>query len=223
MKTNQNGFSALIVILILIIIGLLGVGGWYFWSNQEDEQETTEPVATEQPEDSPSESSEPAEDTQLIPDGWVRYSNTEIGITFLYPQDWGEVVRAEFDDQGNSDYFGFSEFDPVSVGGLQADYEVKPRGGTLIDPGGFSVAADGAIQFQNRDGSVAGPASSEYTLVDGDNCIMALGTQFFDTLAYHATCNTPSDVTPGFNFAAQDSSLVDVAVFEQMVESYEVL
>jgi hypothetical protein len=145
-------------------------------------------------------------------------------MTFLYPEDWGEVVRAEFDSQGNSDYFAFSEFDPMSVGGLQVDYEVRPRGGTLIDPGGFSVSGDGTIQFLNRDGSVSGPpVSSEYELVDGGDCIIAIGTQFFGTVAYHATCNTPSELTPGFNFAAQDASLVDEAVFEQVVTSYQVL
>lgn len=226
MSTQQKGFSVGAVLLLMVSIALVGAVSWYVWSYQNrssDEQATNtiQEGALNTPEsDVPSDTNEEPAPSSA---SWVRYSNESLGIAFTYPGDWGEVERIPYSDQGESDYFGFSEYEGVNMGGHRVTHVPRPGGGDFIQHGGFSENSDGTIDLLDREGLAPGAPISGYEVVAGGACALKLDAEFFGNEAYHGVCNTDSNVTPGFNFAAHDSSLVNRADFEQMVGSYETL
>ncbi len=80
MKKNENGFSALEVILIVIITGLVGFAGWSVLSRKSDDKKDSEPVA---------KTSEQKKETgQTI-------TNTSPSFTFTLPDGWSKMACEE--------------------------------------------------------------------------------------------------------------------------------
>jgi len=95
LKLNQKGALDPIVIILLVVV--LAMGGYigYAVLNKDKEEAPAETTQTAQQE-SQAEQQEPTEEDS-IPEGFVAYSNQEIGAEFAYPGDFGEVELKFYD------------------------------------------------------------------------------------------------------------------------------
>ena len=215
---KQQGFSPIWFLVLILVIGL-GGGAWWYISQEDDTDSsdaTTEQISTE--------IEEPVvADNNTVPDGWRLYQNEVLRVQFIYPEQWGEVIETDFDGQGKTEHYGFTNLDSFSFGGHRIDYEFLPRSGSLIDTSGFRMSQQEEHVYTDLSGNDTGPVGDGYTLTDNGNCLINTDVDFFGDSAYHAVCNTVSEVVPGFNFAVYDTAVVEEAVFVEVVESVEVL
>lgn len=83
----EQGFSHLAILLIVLVLGVVGYAGWrvYQSSQEEDSSQQAAAPAAAEPE---------AEGAGgcVAPEGYVTYTNEEIGFCFAYPEGWGEVA-----------------------------------------------------------------------------------------------------------------------------------
>lgn len=71
MELNRETFKP-VVILILVAIVISGIG-FIVYRSQLNNAPAIESIESE------------------IPDGFVQYQNQELGLSFFYPKEWGEV------------------------------------------------------------------------------------------------------------------------------------
>jgi hypothetical protein len=91
-RLNENGFSAVEIVLIIAVIGLVGVSGWLFVDRQKDKP--SDSTTSSQPENNKSTESTtktPGPTFNPLPNGWVEYKNNEKGFRFGYPGEWGTL------------------------------------------------------------------------------------------------------------------------------------
>ena len=116
--TKLNNRGAIDHMLIIAIIAVLAVGGFVFYrvsgaesnitdtvsdtvSNTTDTMsdtvtETVDTVTDEiESEDEVEEETAEETETSNIPEGWIEYTNQDIGFSFAYPEEWGEVELGE--------------------------------------------------------------------------------------------------------------------------------
>jgi hypothetical protein len=115
-----------LLILLLVLLGLLF--GWW-WMNKDDTAATNTNETSE---------SAPAE-TVACAEGTTAYENTELGLGFCYPTEWGDVsvVDAKFAtaDTGSRWTVGFADKSMVNLGVVSADWSTAvARDGTCVDP-----------------------------------------------------------------------------------------
>lgn len=80
LKHNQDGFSAVEIILVLIIVTLLGAIGWYVYNQSKNKTPDSMSVST---------SSAPQKTTETDPyAGWKSYTLVHEKASFKYPSDW---------------------------------------------------------------------------------------------------------------------------------------
>lgn len=80
MNKNEQGFGIVEVILILVILGIIGFIGWRVYdASKEVPQALVDNSITQKPQD------------DLIPEEWEKYENKDLGLTFRYPDSWGEA------------------------------------------------------------------------------------------------------------------------------------
>lgn len=216
MKNNETGFSVAIALLLLITFGLIGAVGWLVYDRQNnktvEEQANTTQTNTK---------STPSKEDDSIPEGFTKYSNQTLGISFIYPSIWGEVEKTEFDQEGNSEYFELTKFEGLTMGGLQKDYESPGRGGSLIDYGGFIKEGNGFKFRSHIDKSAEGNAEG-YKLNTSGVCILSTNENFFEEPAFHAVCNLNNNDAFGFNFAAYNTSSIKIDDFLKVVNSVSI-
>lgn len=94
-KTNQKGFSALIVLLIVIIIGVVGLGSWYFLK-QKDEKSSTTPDQTAQ-----IESQNPQEQQADPSEGGKYLVIKEWNVRFVLPSNLSDA-KYRLNENGSS-------------------------------------------------------------------------------------------------------------------------
>lgn len=81
MSKYQKGFGIVeIIIVIILVAGMIGLV-WYAYSASQ--KKDTSDKATPQ---TPSQQQAPA-----IPGSWIKFSEASIGLTFQYPDSWGEA------------------------------------------------------------------------------------------------------------------------------------
>lgn len=222
MKENQFGFSVILGSSVLLVLVLIGGVGWYVWqANGKSENSLSNTTGTEKSAADATENTLRTKEEEKIPAGYIKYHNQELGISFVYPTNWGEVVKADFDNKGNSDYFKFTKFDGLTLGGLESDYAHPGRGGSLIDYGGYIQSNDN-FQFRSRTDKSPNAEAAGYQLNTPRNCIFSTGVEFFDKPAYHAVCNLNNSETFGFNFAVYDTSEVTTSQFLVIVNSVSI-
>lgn len=119
MKTNENGFSAIEILIVLVIVGLIGAVGWLVYDRQKNPEKTASDTntnqtqqATPKPEEQKeSEFSLTAKLTSLnkkfalsIPDGWIFTNDTEQDYAYATGMTYkkGEVAKInnEFGHRG---------------------------------------------------------------------------------------------------------------------------
>lgn len=91
-------------------------------------------------------------DTGTIPMGWKSYTNSDLGISFAYPAEFGDVTisittpeSVQF-QTGKKITGSFSNFAGLTFGGITTDYEYG-AGGQITDTRGF-LEQNGAYYFK---------------------------------------------------------------------------
>lgn len=74
MKSNQNGFSVVEIIMAIVIVGLLAAVGWLYWDK----------VATKAGDNGTSTSSIQSKQSATL----KTYTSKDLGVAFDYPQSW---------------------------------------------------------------------------------------------------------------------------------------
>lgn len=91
-KSNQKGFSAIIVLLMIILLVLVGFIGWYVWDKQHNKQTSqSQSLNRDNNSQKPSQSavqSKPVENKNLVINEW----GIEIPISVDYSYVLGETV-----------------------------------------------------------------------------------------------------------------------------------
>lgn len=121
---KQKGFSAIEVIIIVVVIGLIGFGGW--WVYQANNKPQTSDSTTNNQGQSNEESA-----------NLTQYSNTDLGIAFAYPKEWGNVTTEPGAPSGI--LLSFSENHSVVFGSYA---EMQNRSMTIYDFDGYTKEAD---------------------------------------------------------------------------------
>jgi Tfp pilus assembly protein PilE len=73
MKKNQNGFSAVEILIVVLFVGLISTLGWLIYDRKQNQTETQQ------------EKTSPADETA----NWKEYRNTEFGFSYKYPTESG--------------------------------------------------------------------------------------------------------------------------------------
>ena len=128
---KQKGFSAVEVVIAVIVISFLGFLGW--WVYQAQTQPSQEQAEQQQ--------EQKVDETAT----WKSYNNTDLGISFKYPQEWGDVVAEPGAPSGI--LLGFSKNYSVVLGAFGDDKE--GRGGTVYDFDGYTKEDETYYYNQN--------------------------------------------------------------------------
>lgn len=86
---NQSGFShILLVLLLVVVLGGIGFAGYKVYDSKKAKPaaQTSNTPVTEKKDEIKKEESK-------IPEGFVEYENKDLGFTFAYPKEWGEVSK----------------------------------------------------------------------------------------------------------------------------------
>lgn len=86
MKKNQKGFGVIELLILVVLVGLLGFLGWRFYEARQKTDESPKIESTSQVS---------VKDT--TPQGWVKYKNNDLGISFSYPKQWKLVDCASIE------------------------------------------------------------------------------------------------------------------------------
>jgi type II secretory pathway pseudopilin PulG len=91
---NQNGFTAVEVVLVVLLVGALGIAGYFAYKNQHTTATKAVVVTTK---------SAPAKTVASPYAGWKTYSSAYEGASFKYPSSWTLAVSPEPVSNGNVD------------------------------------------------------------------------------------------------------------------------
>lgn len=104
MRKNQQGFSAVELLIILIAVGLLAGAGVYVF-NKQGKKDTPKINETTALQKTSSDTAENIADKST-------YKNDELGLLFTYPSRWGNAVTKTRNDSDRSvPTNGYTEFD----------------------------------------------------------------------------------------------------------------
>ncbi len=126
MFTYQRGFTAIEIILVAITVAVLGLAGWVLYQNNYG---TTEVADTNQEQKQKTETEKEKSNT---PEGWTEYRDKELGFSFAYPQEWGEIqVKEDTGSSGKRYFASFSNNSTVSFSGASLDFRAQRGGGVF--------------------------------------------------------------------------------------------
>lgn len=121
----------LIILLVLLLLFL----GWWWWKDKDKKDETA------QKDNTNNNSQQQQQDTEKVTcdEGFSTYENTDLGLGFCYPTDWGtvSVVDGKFEaaDTGERWIVKFASKSMVNLGVVSADWSTTvPRDGVCVDP-----------------------------------------------------------------------------------------
>ncbi len=85
MKSNQNGFSVVEIIMAIVIVGLIGAVGWMFWQNV---------IKTSNTDSTPSyeKVNQPPDDEIPSTPKYQTYTDSKYKFTFHYPTGWSDGI-----------------------------------------------------------------------------------------------------------------------------------
>jgi cell division protein FtsB len=229
-EQKQNDSKKIIWIVILAVL-VIAVVGFFLWQisvssraalekqvadlqaqvddmKKENEKNTAQVEIPSQPNQiNQANQANQIESPQVEIEGWKKYTNEELGISFSYPKEWGEVKREKFDAINKSEVFAFSNVKASVLGGHHDDYwkNHPGRGPSLVDSDGFRLV-EGKILGKKTNEDFAKYCDCDYSASDSGFCVYTtnllwFGTTEKDGLAYHAVCNLNNKKISGFNFA----------------------
>lgn len=127
-KSKKMMWLWIIIILFVLLALFLG---WWWWKDKDKKDAAA--TTTES-----SEQQAKAEEVTCT-DGLTEYTNTDLGIGFCYPTEWGEVTVADAKfavaDTGERWIVKFADKTMVNLGLVSADWSTEvARDGTCVDP-----------------------------------------------------------------------------------------
>lgn len=214
---NTKGFALVEALLIFVIIGALAGVGWYVYQRQNtDEGDDSYTYGTNVP-------AEPVQEESTVPEGYTAYTNEELGISFYYPEEWGEII-----DESKTDFylFNFSNVAGLNIGSIYKNLQAEPpKSGSYIGYGGYSLSGE-KIQLKTFTGEVAPGAGDGYQLNESKDCVfindkenLVVGPSF------HATCNVDSGKVYGINFyytVPLEGADIEFTSFSELINTVKV-
>lgn len=213
MKTNQKGFSAVVIILVIVVVGLIAAVGWLVYDRQNNTVANSELENTQQQQQE--EEAEPEVSTKEEPELDVKSAE---GIKYTVPTDW-ITAKGPFNDpevEGSGQYL------------LSPDYKESGFGQLSIEQGAYinfhtlewagitknTTIAEAAQIIKNGEGGYLDSDSVEVTKVGEAEVVMFNTGHTTDGVSvFHKTASgqwlsvTFSTITGGDgNYNAQDSS-----------------
>ncbi len=92
MYKNQNGFSAIIILISIVGIALITFSGWKVWQiNYKPSPQVSSNTNSTKPH-SNSLKPEIEQYQPVIPPGWLTYKDDKYGFSFAYPTEWGKTI-----------------------------------------------------------------------------------------------------------------------------------
>lgn len=203
-----------LVLSIIALVLLVGIGSYYL--GKQSMQKNT-PVPTPIPTLKLSPTKEPQEST--IPEGYIEYTNEDLGFSFAYPQEWGQVQegRVTTEESLKSILNTFKNVNNVRFGIIEKNYakiivekQLGGRGGTLVSYQGFEEK-DGKyfrVYYDEYGNRTLREEFTDYLLVRGVNTfgIYNASLNYFDQLNFHAVFNLNDETFPAMNFYVESSS-----------------
>lgn len=131
-----------------LALGGIGFGLWSYHANVSSQLQQRidqlEQVVAETPE------------AEVLPSGFVEYSNEAAGFAFHYPERWGAVREIDTEDSGiGTDYF-YATFDALPAGrgprggGNTIAFGAPSDDSTLTDRGRIHTDSPGFMRAENR-------------------------------------------------------------------------
>lgn len=231
------------VAIVALLLGLLLEGQFGLLSLVLPGGEQSE--STEERSDAAPAESEETEEESDIPDGFVRYTNSEIGFRIAYPEAWGEVETERtdgiaIDSDNNSTPAGhllegsFTQNDAVTFGSATYDFHMGTDAPLLVGNGyenfggsyyeaslvlrrenGSESIRYGAISDQNPE-----PVSSDNGLIYDYVPLVGADTDP-EPSGYNAVFNTEENRYNGVAFRLTSRDESARATFEQALETFE--
>lgn len=129
MNKNEKGFSPVEILLILVIVGLTGFVGWYVLQskNKASTSSKNTQISTKSPSPGITQDSK-------IPNDFVAFSNSDIGISFAYPKTWGDAKLGPSPESthlvaGSEYQIDFTLNKSITAGVISTDRKHDPNGG----------------------------------------------------------------------------------------------
>lgn len=92
MKLNQKGFSVIEILIVIVVVGLLSAVGWLVYDRQTSKSTNSTLMSDTTPKPSTNTSTTPSE---TLPEGFIEYTNKELGVKFNHPKRWGTVTVSQ--------------------------------------------------------------------------------------------------------------------------------
>lgn len=166
----QRGFSAVETVIIVAVVGLLGFVGWWVYASRSDSKKEESTQNSNQQEEQQQRANTEQDETA----DWKSYSNTNLGISFKYPESWGEVVTEAGAPSGV--LLGFSKNHSIVFGSYGS---VEGRSATIYDFSGYTKEGD--IYYFNGGGLK--DAVTPKTVVKAQNTdVLVVDNEGFATL-----------------------------------------
>jgi hypothetical protein len=135
---KKSKLPFLVVVLAVLLLG----GGAYAYTKLMVEDEPSTPA-----QNAVTQTPESAETVDELPDGYKLFSNPDLGVSFVYPETWGDVSVAPSDEDerkhnatGTWNVLSFSQNDAVTGGLRSKDWTHNEVGHDGIgQPGAFSL------------------------------------------------------------------------------------
>ncbi len=200
MKKDQNGFSAIELILILVVVLLIGTVGWLVYDRQQSKNDNT--AATTQTTQPATTNSD--EDANKAEGKTVTYTNTELKYSFDYPKEWSVTKNTK--PKGFTGVYSnlqiksadYKEKTDAVYGGVTKGAIVTVTAQTIQGKTPITDYVSGKVLYTSEEKSltVAGEDAVEYRLAyEGPP---SLKTQFYkDDLVY--VINYADTTNPDFD------------------------
>ena len=154
---DNQGISKVGVVVSVLALVALVVTGWFWYQSEQDDNSEVADVDSEEEEEAP-----------RYPDGWVEYGDSELGFSFAYPQEWGEVETEQ--DEGMTGVAfsaSFSGNDNVTLAAESTGYESVMGPSAISGAQGWGVD-NGVYHFNRGADEVEVQGANEFEAWEGD-------------------------------------------------------
>lgn len=247
-QPTKGRFVALAgVAIVALLLGLLLEGQFGLMSSVlpgGEQPESTESVSEVTPEEPEAEENE-----DNIPEGFVSYTNSEIGFRIAYPEEWGEVETEQkksigpgsassSSSSGHLLQGGFTQNDSVTFGSATHDFHLGTDAPLLVGNGydklggSYYVANlvqkgqhnSGSITYNNISDQNPKPISSDNGIIYDYVALGDVGPDgSFNPSGYEALFNTEENQYNGVAFRLRSREDSARTTFEQVLDTFELV
>ncbi|MDX9859201.1 MAG: hypothetical protein RBT76_15560 [candidate division Zixibacteria bacterium] len=161
---------------------------------------------------------------------WITYTNDELGMTFRYPAEYGDVVLSISAGTSGSKFSGnFSNRDTLRFGGMTSDYSFPSEGG-LLHTQGFQLENEKyyflAYTADKPNQRIEIVPLKVITTTAGNTGLLVNVKDLFPTIVGNpigALFKLSNQEYPGIAFQNSDASVVSQADFEALLSTFSSL